>query len=208
MSRWVMPRACAAASADATWRPMAAARATSKAPSSRIDLAQVPPLDVLHDDEGPAVLGDVEVVHAHRVGMLQPPRDHRFVAEALQEPLVVAELRGHDLHGADLPEGEMAHAVDGGHPARADLLEDLVFAAHDHARDEVGGGAQGRLVRGTGAEVVGVRGAAGVAVLHAPPVGAHCSTPHPAVDLVSSGNPVRWPGTVPYAGAVSRARRP
>src|SRR4029453_2824473 len=44
--------------------------------------------------------------------------------------------------------------------------EDLVFAAHDHARDEVGGGAQGGLVARTGAEVVGVRGAAGVAVLH------------------------------------------
>jgi hypothetical protein len=63
----------------------------------------------------------------------------------------------------------MAHAVDRGHAARADLLEDLVFAAHDHARDEVSGGAQRRLVAGTGAEVVGVCGAAGVAVLHAPP---------------------------------------
>jgi hypothetical protein len=132
-------------------------------------LAQVLPLHVLHDDEGPAVFGDVEVVHAHRVRMLQAARDHRLRPEALQEPLVVAELGGHDLHGADLSEGEMAHAVDRGHPARADLLEDLVFAAHDHARNQVGGGAQGRLVARTGVEVVGVRGAAGVAVLHAPP---------------------------------------
>ena len=100
--------------------------------------------------------------------MLQLPRHHRFGAEALQEIRVVGELGPDELDGHDLAEGEVAGAVDGGHAARTDLLEDLVLAPDDHAGNELGGVAQRALVAGTDREIVRVRRVTLVAVFHAP----------------------------------------
>ena len=131
-------------------------------------LAQAPPVDVFHDDERPAVLGGVEVLHAHRVGVLELPRHHRFGPEPLQEVGVVGELGTDELYGHDLAEGQMLGAVDGGHPAGADLFEDLVLAPDHHSGDELGGVAERALIAGTDREVVRVRRVTVVAVFHVP----------------------------------------
>ncbi len=138
MSRWMMPSWCAAARAEAIWRAMVSAAPQPERPFPADDLAQVGALDVLHDDERPAVLRGVEVVDAHRVRVLEAPRHHRLVAEAAQEVLVVGEPPRDDLDRADLVEGQVPRAVHAGHPARPDLVEDLVLAAQHHARLELG----------------------------------------------------------------------
>ena len=130
-------------------------------------LAKTRPLDVLHDDEGPSVLRRVEVVHAHRVGVLEAASDDGLVAEAPREVLVVGEPPRDDLDRADLVEGQVPRAIDAGHSARADLVEDLVLAADDHPRLEVGRRAQLGLVLGARPEFVGKDGMASRTVTHA-----------------------------------------
>ena len=145
---------------------MVIARAEAERAFPPDDLAQVGALDVLHDDEGTPVLRRVEVVHAHRVRVLEAPRHHRLVAEPPQEVLVVGEAPRHDLDGADLVKGEVPRAVDAGHAARPDLVEDLVFPAQHHARLELGSAPKLRLVLGAGAELVGKDGMASRTVTH------------------------------------------
>jgi hypothetical protein len=136
-------------------------------------LAEVLAFHVLHDDERTAVLRHVQVVHAHRVGMLQAARDHGLVAEAAQEVLVVGQAVVHDLDGAHLPEGEVSGPVHRGHPPRPQLAEDLVLAPEDHPRLQLGRGEQVRLVLGTGPELVRKDGMAGRTVTHG--LVGHCS---------------------------------
>jgi len=75
-----------------------------------------------HHDEGSAVVGVVEVVHADRVRMPQFAGDDRFLLKALQEVRVPGDLISNDLDRADFVEGEVTGSVDDTHAANPDAV--------------------------------------------------------------------------------------
>ncbi len=100
-------------------------------------VAQVHAFHVLHHDVGAAVFGGVEVIHAHRIRMLQLARDHGFRAETLQESIVFGEPAADHLECANLIEGDVLGFVDRRHAAGADAAQDLILVADHHAHNQL-----------------------------------------------------------------------
>ena len=129
------------------------------------DFSQAFALNVFHDDEGPSVFGEIEVIHPDRVGMLELSGDNGFALEALEEILVGQTLIDH-FDGANLVEGQMPGPINRGHAAGADFFQDAIFLGNDEPFHDLGAGAQGRVIARTHVEVGGISGTASVAILH------------------------------------------
>ena len=99
-------------------------------------LVEVLALEELHDDVERAVLELAEHEHLHGVRVRQLAHRARLAPEARHEVLPVGELRVEDLHPHHAVHLGLQRLVDGAHPARADLLEDLELAVQDVASDE------------------------------------------------------------------------
>ena len=97
--------------------------------------AQVAAGEVLHRDEA-AVVGECLLVDLHDVGAVDVDDEVRLLQEALQELVVLQQLRRHDLEHDDAAGGVLAREVDLGGRALTELVLDRV-AAHAggvHAR--------------------------------------------------------------------------
>ena len=138
-SRWTMPRACSAASADSMPRPIGSASAAVRAPrSSRA--AQRLALEQLHGDEdAPGVLADL--VDLADVGMVDAGGGAGLAPQPLARGLV-RRRRRQRLEGDGPGQPLVAGGVDHAHPAFADLALDRVVA--DPRRDRPAGAGRGR----------------------------------------------------------------
>ena len=83
-----------------------------------------------YDDKGTAVVGLLNIVHAHGIGMLKAAGNSRFVAETLDEAFVGRQVGVHHLERAQLVERHVHRFVNHAHAALSDLVEDAVFP-HD-----------------------------------------------------------------------------
>ncbi len=84
-------------------------------------------VDVLHDDIlGGAILADI--MDGDDIGMLQAGGGIGFLAEATQKIFVVGEAFMQHLYGDDPAEQQILAAVDDGHAAAADAVEELITA--------------------------------------------------------------------------------
>ena len=95
------------------------------------ELLQAFPLNKLHDDEGTAVFGFVNVVHAHRIGMLEPAGNDRFMLEALHEELIRHEFRGNNLDRPHFIKRQMQRLVHRAHTALPHFGQETIFSAND-----------------------------------------------------------------------------
>ena len=128
-SRWIRPIACAASSAEATWRQTSIARYGPQAARRAQHAGEVLALDVLHRQvEQPVDLAGV--VDRDDVRVLQGGGDPRLAREALAEARGLGEVGRDDLDGGPAPEVEVLGAVDHAHAAAADPLLDPVAGDH------------------------------------------------------------------------------
>ena len=124
MSRCTSPRAWAASSADATWRPTSTTSSTGSGPARQL-VGQAGPGQQLHDDVGGVVL-DAGVVHRDDVGAAEPGGGaaSRSTWAAPDSSRRVREVDGLDGHLA--PEHRVGGARDLAHPTAPDRrLEDV-----------------------------------------------------------------------------------
>ena len=134
-SRWTRPSAWAASSAPATWPTRSTARSGLSGAFALEDLAQVEPVDELHDEvEHPVVL-------AHRqgrddVGLVERGGDLRLAQEPLAEALVLGEIRDQHLE-RDLAALGILGQVDGTRRAAADQPHDPVAGDDAPGREDV-----------------------------------------------------------------------
>ena len=99
-------------------------------PVARDELRERLPLDVLHCDEGTAlVLADVE--DPHDVGMRQPRRETGLADEAPPQVLVPSEVLRQPLERHGPVELDVLGEVDGGHRAVAERPDELVAAGDE-----------------------------------------------------------------------------
>ena len=131
MSRWTMPRACAAPSAS----PIAATISTAAAGSSRPfagsggdALAQRFPFEQLATrcSGEPSIVADV--VHGHDVGMVEHPHREGLALHPHPSLPVVGEVGRQHLDGHVAPQPRVPGAVDAAHSALADQSGDHVGA--------------------------------------------------------------------------------
>ena len=101
-------------------------------PAAGDQVGERSPLDVLHDDEVHAVVGP-GVEDRDEVLIADPRRRLCLAPEAVDEVLVVGELRREDLDRDRPAEHRVLAPVDLGHAAAAELLLDAV-AAYEHHR--------------------------------------------------------------------------
>ena len=104
-------------------------------------VAQVDPVDVLHDHVRGALVVNEEIVETDDVAMFEPRGHLGFAEESLALIRALGDLRPHDLDDPDFVQEAVAHHVNGTHAALADLPEDLVLAFDGGVR----GVAHGRL---------------------------------------------------------------
>jgi len=88
------------------------------------------PLEVLHHNKGTAVLGLIDVVHPHGVGVLQGARDDRLLREAPDEAGVVGKLGIDGFQGSHFAKVDMFGLEHRSHAALPDLRQDPVTSAH------------------------------------------------------------------------------
>ncbi len=134
-SRWMTPRLWAKRAARRTWMVMSIARPGSSGPSSRDQLLERAALEELHRD----VVGAVELAAVEDlddVGVLQAGGGARLAAEALDELRVGGEAAVEDLQRDLAAELGVLGAVDVGHAAAADALDDRVALVDDLALAE------------------------------------------------------------------------
>ena len=126
MSRWMMPAACASASACAAWMPIST---TSPGGSGRFPdpLGQALAVDVLHDDEDVAVLF-ADFVDGADVGMVERGRGLCLVDQPLPGLMAAGQRLGQHLDGDFAPERAVFREKDLSHTARAELPDDSVMA--------------------------------------------------------------------------------
>jgi len=102
---------------------------------------QVLPADVLHGDEkGVPLFAQIE--HPADVGVTDFPGGLQLVPEAFDDPRVRGDRLLEELEGDFLADLPVEGPVDAAHPARAQLLDDLVAAGKD---DPPGQGVAGDL---------------------------------------------------------------
>jgi hypothetical protein len=89
------------------------------------DRSQIAPFDVLHDDEGRAVVG-ADLVDRHDVRMIERGGGTRLLREARQRVLLRGEPRREHLDRDFAPELRIACDKDFAHAARADRAEHFV----------------------------------------------------------------------------------
>ena len=82
-------------------------------------------LEVLHDDEGAAILL-ADIVNGADVGVIQRRRGPRLAAKPAESVGLASQFFGQELHRDEPMEPFVLRLVDDAHPARADPLEDAV----------------------------------------------------------------------------------
>ena len=98
------------------------------------DLTDRRAVHVLHHDEVTVRVGVVAgVVHLHDVRVHQLRGGQRLAPEARDEPVVLGEVLGQQLHGDLALEHAVERPVDGRHPAGAEALVEPVAARDLHA---------------------------------------------------------------------------
>ncbi len=132
----MMPALCASSSAPQTWSRIGRAAIHREGALGAHGLVQVLALEELHDDvERPVLeLAVPEDPHGVRVGQVH--HGAGLATKARDEVLAIGELRMEDLHPHHALHLALQRLVHGAHPARADLLKDLVLAVQDVASDE------------------------------------------------------------------------
>ena len=129
-SRWTIPRWWAAWRARAASAAIRAAWRGGSGAGPLDDRGEVLAVDELHDDERPGLVLAV-VVDRDDVRVVQRGRGLRLLAEARAEVGVAAVLGAEDLDGDVAVELVVVGAVDPGHPALAEQLDQPVAAAED-----------------------------------------------------------------------------
>ncbi len=136
-SRWMTPRRWAKPAAARIWRPRSIARSWSSGASAATTSLSVRPAQVLHRDVvGAVVLA--AVVDADHVRVLQAGGGRGLAAEALDELVVLGEAAVQHLERDLAAEVGVLGAVDVGHPARADPVDDPVAAVDERVVGDLG----------------------------------------------------------------------
>ena len=121
MSRWTMPFACAAASADAACDAMRRMRCSGSWCSRDEALGERLALEELHHDERAAVVGGAEVGDVDDVLVADRRRELRLLLEARDDRLALRVLLEQHLHRDALADQRVRRLVDRAHAALADL---------------------------------------------------------------------------------------
>ena len=126
-SRWTIPIACAADSADATSRRTRTTNSGASGRSSWITCLSVRPLTCVITSAMPERAEVEHPVHADDVGMRQRGDETRFAREARHRLLVLEVLGANQLDGDFRPARTLAREIDDRGAAATDLTEDPVF---------------------------------------------------------------------------------
>ena len=124
-------------------------------------------LEVLHGEEGGALLGRAEVGDVDDVGVVDLGGGAGLLQEALADLRVVEEARADDLEGEVFVEVDVAGEEDDAHAAGAEAAHDLVAALHELADQVVVGEEAAKLGPVREGAVAGFVHAAGLALLGA-----------------------------------------
>ena len=97
--------------------------------------------EVLHDDEGRAVVGDAEVDGGRHVVVLQRPRRLGLALEPVQDVAPLGEVAAQELDREAPPDDGVMRLVHDAHPAPREQANDAVLPADDLTdTSRVGGG--------------------------------------------------------------------
>ena len=154
-SRWTMPRRCARARASATCAPSASASRTGRGPR-RSTAGQRLAFDILHHDEGAAVVGLAHLVHGADIRMIQRGRGLGFAQQVPAGVVVIAAVGRQELDRDVALERQVAGQVHVAHTAAPQQTDDAVvpqfragFArGHRGAPLLVTGGNSGQSIHG------------------------------------------------------------
>jgi len=127
MSRWTMPRACAASSASAIWAARSRSVSIGSAcPSMRC--FRVWPFEQLHHDEVlPVVIRCLpDVVNGADMRMVERGCGSRFALKTLHRLRVGGEVRREELQGHLSSEPRVFRAVDDAHAAAAKHVQHAI----------------------------------------------------------------------------------
>ena len=93
-----------------------------KRPALAQRLAQALAFNIFHHNEWPSIFGDVQIVDAYRMRMLQSARDDGLGLKAPDQVFILQAAIDH-LDGANLAEGKVLGAIHRGHSSGANLLQ-------------------------------------------------------------------------------------
>ncbi len=97
--------------------------------------------EVLHDDEGRAVVGDAEIDGGRHVVVLQRPRRLGLALEPVQDVAPLGEVAAQELDREAPPDDRVMRLVHDAHPAPREQANDAVLPADDLTdTSRVGGG--------------------------------------------------------------------
>ena len=85
--------------------------------------------EVLHDDEGRAVVGDAEIDGGRHVVVLQRPRRLGLALEPAQDVAALGEVAAQELDREAPPDDGVVRLVDDAHPAAREQTNDPVLPA-------------------------------------------------------------------------------
>ena len=122
MSRWMMPAVCAASSASAIWMPTSSTVSSGSGPAASRSFSVVA-LQVLHDDERPAVVF-ADVVDGADVRVVERRCRLRFAGEPAQGLRFAGELVGDELESHEAAQARVLGLVHDAHAAFAELVFD------------------------------------------------------------------------------------
>ena len=95
-------------------------------------LTQAHAIHELHGDEQAAVIGLVEIVDVHGVGVAQAAGRFGFITESGDELGIPGELRVHQLECTDFVQSHVGGFKNGTHPPAPDFGDDEVLVVGDH----------------------------------------------------------------------------
>ena len=87
--------------------------------------------EVLHDDEGRAVVGDAEIDGGRHVVVLQRPRGLGLALEPAQDVAALGEVAAQELDREAPPDDGVVRLVDDAHPAPREQANNPVLPADD-----------------------------------------------------------------------------
>ncbi len=129
--------------------------------------SEVGAVNELHGEEEGSILGWLQISRVYYIFMPNLAQGADFAQEAGGEGLVVAQIAGQKFEGLRLVHERVLGEIDGSHAALAELADDAVGVADDHAGLEVANLVKQHTMRGAGGVAVGIAGGALWAGFHA-----------------------------------------
>ena len=102
------------------------------------DFGQRPPVHVLHDQEGQAVVGGPKVGHRHHIGMTDLADDLGLAPKALHDSFVRGQVPEEDFHRVLVLQESVSDSIDASHRAQAQALKHTV-PVEDAANERICG---------------------------------------------------------------------